>query len=621
MTDPSFSSTDGAERLGALGIVGVLLLPLAIAGLLAWGLAAPVSDFDRVTAAIVNDDEPVQLNGQTVPLGREFAAGLIGGIAGEGAPDDPGADATATPAPSGPNFTWILTNDGDAATGLRDGRYAAVLTIPPSFSADATSISGPAADAVHATLHVQTTPSSAYLDPALTEVITQAAVATFNAQLTERYLGNVYQGFNTINEQIGQAADGAAELASGASSLASGANSLAAGTSQLATGLDSLDAGAAALAAGLAQLDASVQALPSDTAQLAAGSAQVAAALDAIAGALDGATADVARVVDDLCAARPGPACDRARSVLARVQAVDGDIDALASGADQVAAGNAQLAAGMPGLVAGVDASAAGANEVAAGAAESAAGGEQVNEGAQEVASGADETASGAAQLSDGLAQAVEQIPTYSDSDISTLSSVVAQPARTDIAVPASGTQSVPLFATFALWVGAIVLALARRAVPQRRLLTSSSTVSITGRSIWPGAALGAGQGLLVGLALQPALDADVAARVGFAAAAVFVGTVFALVNHGLAAGFGGPGRTAAAIAGVIGLAAGVSSTVPAVIAGTANLIPTGPGHSLLLAGLGVGSGWGDLVALVVYAAIGAALVVLGVARHRTAVG
>lgn len=618
MTDHAFSSSRGAEPLGVLGIVGVLLLPLAIAGLLAWGLAAPVSDFERVTAAVVNDDEPVQLNGQTVPLGREFAAGLIGGTAGEGAPDDPGPDATATPAPTGTNFTWILTNDDDAATGLRDGRYAAVITIPPSFSADATSISGPAADAVHATLRVRTTPASAYLDPALTEVITQAAVATFNAQLTERYLGNVYEGFNTINDQIGQAADGAAELASGASSLASGAESLAAGTASLASGLDSLDAGAASLAAGLARLDASVQALPSDTAQLAAGSAQVAAALDAIAAALDGATAEVAGVVDDLCAARPGPVCERGRSVLARVRAVDGDVDALASGADQVAAGNAQLAAGMPGLVAGADASSAGADEVAAGAAESAAGGEQANVGAQEVASGADQTSSGAAQLSDGLAQAVEQIPTYSDSDITTLSSVVAQPALTDVEVPPSGSQSVPLFATFALWVGAIVLALARRAVPQRRLFTSTSTAAIAARAIWPGAALGAAQGLLIGLALQPALDAGIAPRVGFAAAAVLIGTVFALVNHGLAAGFGGPGRTAAAIAAVIGLAAGVSSTVPAAIAETADLVPTGPGHGLLLAGLGVGSGWGDLVAMLVYAAIGTALVVVGVAAHRT---
>ena len=38
----------------------------------------------RVQAAIVNDDQPVTLNGQTVPLGRQLTAGLV-----EGAPDNP----------------------------------------------------------------------------------------------------------------------------------------------------------------------------------------------------------------------------------------------------------------------------------------------------------------------------------------------------------------------------------------------------------------------------------------------------------------------------------------------------------------------------------------------------
>ncbi|GAA2042340.1 hypothetical protein GCM10009819_30920 [Agromyces tropicus] len=619
MSEPTFSSLEGSDRLGVLGIIGVLAVPLIVAGLLAWGLATPVQDLDRVTAAVVNDDDPVQVNGQTVPLGREFAAGLIGGTAGEGAPDDPGADATATPAPAEPNFTWILTNDDDAAAGLRDGRYAAVVTIPSSFSADATSISGPASDAVQAVLQVRTTPATAYLDPALTEVITQAAVATFNAQITERYLGNVYQGFNTINEQIGQAADGAAELASGAASLASGADSLASGTEQLSSGLDSLDAGAASLASGLAQIDASVQSLPSETAQLATGSAEVAAALDAGAAALTRATDDFAGLVDDLCAERPGPLCTRANAVLDRVEAVDGDVRRLASGADQVAAGNAELAAGMPPLVSGIDQSSAGANEVAAGASESASGGASVNEGAQEVASGAGETSSGADQLSSGLAEAVEQIPTYSESDITTLSAVVAQPARTDVTVPPDGSQSAPLFAILALWVGGIVLALARRAVPERRLFTSASTIAVAGRAIGPGAALGALQGVLVGAVLLPVIDVDLAPRLGFLAAAVLAGLVFAVVNHGLAAAFGGPGRTAATVAAVIALAAGVSSTVPAFFDATANLLPTGPGHSLMLAGLGVGSGWGDLVALVLYAVVGAALVVAGVARHRTA--
>ena len=124
----------------------------------------------------------------------------------------------------------------------------------------------------------------------------------------------------------------------------------------------------------------------------------------------------------------------------------------------------------MPQLVAGIDQSAAGAAQVAAGAAQEDSGAASVNSGAASLAGGAAQVDSGAAQLAQGLSQAVQKIPTYSDSDITTLSAVVAQPVLTDQRAPTPGAQSVPLFAVFALWVGGIVLALARKAVPEREL-------------------------------------------------------------------------------------------------------------------------------------------------------
>ncbi|WP_353808720.1 hypothetical protein [Agromyces sp. SYSU T00194] len=616
---PAFGATRGVERPGWITVVGLLVLPVLVAVLLAWALSAPAKHLDRVTAAIVNDDDPVTVNGQTVPLGREFAANLIGGDAGEGAPDDPGADATATPAPTGPNFGWVLTNDTDAATGLAEGTYAAVVTIPPSFSADATSISGPASDAVQASLTVETTPATAYLDPALTAVLVQEAVATLNRELTQRYLSNVYEGFNQLNASIGQAADGAAQLADGAASLASGSDELAAGAEQLASGLDALDAGAESLSAGLAQLDASVQPLPAETAQLAAGSAQVAAAVDAGSAALARATDEFATIVSDVCALPgPGTVCSRATAALGRLQAANQDVAALAAGADQVAAGNQQLANGIPGLVAGVDSASAGANEVAAGAGESAEGGASVASGAEGVASGAGELDSGAAQLADGLAEAVEQIPTYTDDDISTLSAVVAQPVTASLDLPASGTQSVPLFAVVALWVGGLVLALAARAVPGRALLGPDSSFRLLVRGARPVVGLGAAQGAVVGVTLMGFLSVDPAFWLLFVAACTYLGVVFALVNHGLAAAFDGVGRTLAALVAVVALVVGTSSTVPDPLEALAAFLPTGPADALLLAAIDVGSGWGPIVALLVWALVGAGLALAGIVRRRS---
>ena len=53
-------------------------------------------------AAIVNLDDPVKLNGQLVPLGRQLSGGLVA------AEDDP-------------NFSWVITDAEDAKSGMAAG--------------------------------------------------------------------------------------------------------------------------------------------------------------------------------------------------------------------------------------------------------------------------------------------------------------------------------------------------------------------------------------------------------------------------------------------------------------------------------------------------------------------
>lgn len=637
MSIGAFAATSGAERLSRWAILGLVLVPLLIGGLLTWALAAPTAHLDRVTAAIVNNDEPVTLNGQTVPLGRQFAAGLIAGST-TGADEAPSvspstapsgsAAPTSSPTPvpsaakSGPrsgNFNWILTNSDDAASGLRDGRYAAVVTIPPTFSAAATSFSGQAASARQAVFEVATTPASAFLDPALTEAVTSAAAASINQQLIAQYLGNVYAGFNTINEQIGQAAEGAASLVTGADSVSSGAQSLSNGAGQLNSALGSLDAGSETLANGLGQLDSAAQSLPADSADLAASAAQVSGAVGSLNASVSDATTQFTAVVAQLCAT-PGPLCSAATTALARLQNAQQQTAALATGAEQVASGNALLADAMTELVAGIDSSAAGASQLASGAEQASAGAGSLSAGAQSLASGASQLDAGAAQLSQGLAQAVEQIPTYSDSDIATLSSVVSQPVLAEQALPQAGFQSIPLFAVVALWLGGLVIALARRAVPTRLLLSSVGSGAIALRSLGPTAALGAAQGALLAIVVLTAVTSGPIAWMSFVAGAVLIGAVFAVVNQGLAALCGAIGRLLALLIAVAALAAGLTSTVPAAVDSAAAAAPTAPGLSLLAATLDAngGNAWAAIAGLLVWAVLGAALIFAGVSARRS---
>lgn len=614
MAGRAFTARFGLERIGPLTVVALLSLPLVVGGLLMLALWDPGQNLNRVTAAVVNDDLPATVNGQTVPLGRQFAAGLIGGGATAAGDSGSGSDDSA-------NLTWVLTNDADAKDGLAGGRYVAVVTIPPSFSADATSISGPAASARKATIDVTTSPASALLDPVVTAAVVQAATTSLNTQLTSQYLKNVYAAFTTIGEQIGDAATGAESLATGADSLVAGAQSAAAGAASLSAGLVPLDSGASSLAAGLAELSAAAAPLPGQTEALAQGSAGLAGAAGTASGSVAQATARFASIVARICQT-PGTLCDDATNALATLEAANGGVAQFAVGADQVAAGNAALASAMPTLVAGIDSSASGAASVASGAAQADAGASTLASGTASVASGATQVDAGATQLAQSLAEAAKKIPVYTDADSSTLSAVAAQPVQDATVRGHDDRQTVPLLAVIALWVGGLATALARRAVPTAELLSTRSSVRLALRSASTSAIIGVGQGVVVASVAQLGLGLPPGAWLGFTALTCVAGAVFGVLNQGLVAVFGAVGRLLAVVVALVAFGVGLTSTAPTVLANIAGLLPTASGVAALQKGVGIGDTGlgavaGVLIALVAWGVAGLLLVWAGTAARR----
>lgn len=106
-----------AAKVTWVSLVGLILVPLLVAAGFLWATWDSTSRLDRVQAAIVNNDEGTTIDGQTVPLGRQLAGGLVNGA----------EDVS--------NFDWVLTDTEDGSAGLAAGTYAAVVTIPEDFSA------------------------------------------------------------------------------------------------------------------------------------------------------------------------------------------------------------------------------------------------------------------------------------------------------------------------------------------------------------------------------------------------------------------------------------------------------------------------------------------------------
>jgi putative membrane protein len=636
-----------------LTLIGVLLLPVVIGGILVAALYNPTERLDSLTAAVVNEDEPVTINGQMVPLGRQLTAGLV-----EGSDD---VDS---------NLTWTISNADDAAAGLADGTYAAVITIPENFSAAATSTQ-PGETPEKATIQVTTPPDSLIVDDAITSQVASVAASSMGTQLSQVYLENVFLGFTTLGDQLGTAADGATQLADGATKAADGAaqlpsgiSQIADGNSQLADGATQLAGGAAQLSGGATQLQSGLTTISGKTREAAAGAQQLADGVNAGAAQLEqtGLVPDELTTGADLSAQASAGVLQIAKGCAASgaAQAYCDKLLEVATGADQaatgVSAGLAQfdtkataefagqfrtigtnvatLSGGLTQLAGGIDQSAAGAGSLASGATGIQTGANGLASGASQLADGATQAADGATSLADGVAQladgtttladglhtASDSLPSYTDQQATDLASVVADPVEADgVGSSLFGASAIPLLATLALWFGGLGTFIALQAVSRRALTSRRPSAVLALRSYAPAAGLGALQGLLVAGVVQAAASYSWGEWWVFAAVCVVAGIAFAAVNQALVAVFGGAGRWIAALVGVLTVATGIVSTVPGVLSSIAGLMPTSAAYQGMVAALTSASGLGAAFAgLVIWTLVALGATMLAVARRRT---
>ncbi|WP_243233416.1 YhgE/Pip domain-containing protein [Microbacterium sp. CIAB417] len=683
-----------------LTVIGVLLLPAIIGGVLVAALQNPAERLDNMTAAIVNLDEPVTIDDQYTPLGRQLASGLV-----------EGSDEVDS------NLDWVISNEDDAAEGLADGTYQAVITIPENFSAAATSSGQAIADgggeAEQATITVTTPEDGRVADDLITSQIAAAATSSMGTMLSEATMENVLVGFTTLGDQIGEAADGATELADGASQAADGAAALPDGATQLADGVTQLGDGASQLGDGASEISDGANQLAGGADQLSGGAGALAAGLDTIAagiadsskGAVDlgagltsGATAlEQNGLVPDQLSEAAGAAATAASGVSTGIDELATSIEKLAllcedrtddpvctgltgisesmpdlqeaaTGASQAATGTAdglsafdteataelstqmrdagagatKLGGGLTQLADGTTQSAAGARELATGASGLSTGAIGLGQGAGQLASGADELSSGAGQLGDGATQladgatelvdglgqladgtdelagglstAVDALPSFSDEESSSLATVIADPVSSNTSTSTIfGPTAIPLLTAVVLWFGALATFLVLRPHTDRTLTSRRPSIALTLRAFAPAALIGAGQGVLVSLIVQIVAQYEVGAWWTFAGTAVLAGIAFAAVNQALVALFGGIGRWISALVGVLAIATGLISTVPAWLASLGAALPTQAAFTGLISGSG-----SAVAALIVWAVLALGATTLAVALRRT---
>ncbi len=270
-------SIHSGHRLGWPGLVVLALVPLLACGMLL-GLVRG-SNEQGIHAAVVNHDKAVTVNGQIVPLGRQLASEMV--------------------AREGPNISWTIADAEDADAGLKDGRYAAVVTIPEGFSEAATSFSSnDAAIAKQATVDVVVSQNAPFADAALAHDIAGLATDTINATLTKAYLENIYIGFNRVGEQFKEVVDGAGKLNDAGSQLSEGATTAAENSGKLADGLGELSTRGQELSSAATTLAEGTQKLNGAAATLAGGAGTLAGGARTFAGGIAQLNAQAPKLAD-----------------------------------------------------------------------------------------------------------------------------------------------------------------------------------------------------------------------------------------------------------------------------------------------------------------------------------
>ncbi|QWT24816.1 YhgE/Pip family protein [Subtercola sp. PAMC28395] len=600
----------------AIAALAVIAIPLAANGLFSSAFSNVADNLSKVPAAVVNNDKLITTTAadgtqSTVYAGRGLVTELTG--------------------PSSTGFDWNVTNSADAAKGLADGTYFAVLTIPENFSQQISTQGTP--NPVQGSIDIATDNSHGYLAGVVASTVASAIKAGFGQTITTQVMSGVLSSFGTIGTQLTTAADGAGKVASGQSSLTDGLNQLASGASSSATGAATLSSGVTAYTDGVDSLAGGISSLNSSAGGLSQLSDGVASYTQGVSSLSKGA-ADLEPGIQALVATSTLPDEQKQKILLGYLglagglsqasasgttlsQKTTSGLDALQSGIGQLASGASKLSAGSAGLSSGTAALADGLGALATGVQQSADGSAQL--------------VTGSTQLQTGLQSGADALAKNTAADPAAAAAVAADPIAVNVSVQHGGGGIASVIAILVipagLWIGALAVFLFLRPLSSAVLASSASTARLVSRMFGRASALAVAQVVLVVAYLHLSLGAgwgSLPATFGFS---LLVALAFTAFHQLLTTAFGRVGSIISLILFAVQFASTAGVYPAQILSGPFQFISTiSPlsyavsGIQGILTGGAAGPIWSSVVVLALMLLVSLVLAGAALARRRSPV-
>lgn len=321
-------------------LVFIIAIPAIYTTLFLGSMWDPYGKLDNLPVAVVNLDEPVEYEGETLNVGQK----LVDKLKDDG------------------SLCFNFTDADQAERGLENGTYYMVITVPKNFSENATTLMDTVPKKME--LDYKTNPGTNYIAMKMSETALEKIKTSVAQEVTKTYAETIFDKISEAGDGMKDAADGAGEIYDGTEKLADGNKTISDnlktlsegtltfkdGTSELKVGLSSyldgvnqlsdgsttLANGATSLLTGALKLNEGANSLSDGTKTLTSGTATLESGAKTLESGLKTYTDGVKQANDGAAALNSNSA-------------------ALTSGAQQLTAGNEQLSSGSAQILGGLN--------------------------------------------------------------------------------------------------------------------------------------------------------------------------------------------------------------------------------------------------------------------------
>ncbi|MFD4818889.1 YhgE/Pip family protein [Peribacillus butanolivorans] len=523
------------HKHGRIALIFLLVVPLIYSGFFLAGYWNPYGKLDQLPVAVVNLDTGSEMDDKPIEAGDDFVKQLK--------------------KQKELDFHFVSAKAAD--TGLKEGTYYMVVTIPDDFSKNVTTLMDEKPEA--AKLLYKINPGKNFVASQISTTAVEKMTTKINASITKGYSEGILSKFQDVSKGLADAGNGAEELhqgtvdaKSGSEKLTDGIQSLNDGAQKLRTGSTQLSDGQEALSTGAEGLTSGSQTLYTGMRQLTDGQQTLENGMNKVGKGVKDLSAGNAKLIqgqeqaestastlkkqlDAYVQSHPEAKQDQNfKQILALSDGLSNAATTLTAGQKQLGQGAEKVSDGQVALQAGMKTfgdkmvqATSGAKQLNEGASlftngfiKWTSGFSTLNTGITSLAGGSSQLASGSTELQDGLAsletgsnklssklnEAADKTASlqYSDSTTSMFSEPVQLVQSNLSEVPNYGTGIAPYFLSLAFYVGGIM---ASNILPlgRRQNLKVTGTVHFTNKL-----------GLVYVIGLIQALLVDAVVLLGF---------------------------------------------------------------------------------------------------------